>query len=282
MDIGSLDMIKGLLITATVLLTISPADAAVVTQFLDYDLQTTTSGLARGNLNVDSQQIRLAPFDSSLGELDRVRVSLPAGTLVFSGTSGNNGFDLIGGLIPVPYLITPTVSIGIAGLIDYFTINPDMDSLYSIPATGNSSPIGLLGGYSLGIRIDEDSDQLGGDRLLNNYSVTGVPVSVPLVSGRRSDFLDSTISSDLLLFSLGVKFNSTAVAPFRTSTVLKTRFSGTMQVEYSYTPLSEPVAAVPVPAALYLFGTALIGIIGFGKRLESSRNSLEPKVDRDD
>ena len=93
---------------------------------------------------------------------------------------------------------------------------------------------------------------------------------MPLVSGRRSDFLDSTISSDLLLFSLGVKFNSTAVAPFRTSTVLKTRFSGTMQVEYSYTPLSEPVAAVPVPAALYLFGTALIGIIGFGKRLESS------------
>ena len=46
-----------------------------------------------------------------------------------------------------------------------------------------------------------------------------------------------------------------------TFTSLITDVSGTMSITYDYTP-----NPVPLPAAVWLFGTALLGLFGFSKR----------------
>jgi hypothetical protein len=45
-------------------------------------------------------------------------------------------------------------------------------------------------------------------------------------------------------------------------------FSGNLARQLIYS--TEPIPAVPVPAAIWLFGTALIGLVGFGKRRKAA------------
>ena len=249
-----------------ILLSITSARAALVTEFVPYDLTATAGGIIRGSGPLVQKFSQLKPFDSSLGQLDQVKVDILGGVLLISGTAGRNAFQIpvTGGLVPVPYTISPTVKLGIGGVTDFFDITP-IESLYNSVATGIPQPvIPVLSSWGFNFTIDETTDKSSG-LLLSGLNTGGIPKSIPLFSGKRSDFLDTEIISDLLLFSLKVDFLSTAVAPIPTITTVKAKLSGTLQVKYDYTPAMDPVSPIPVPGAIYLFGTALIGLIGFCK-----------------
>lgn len=249
-----------------VLFSITPARAALITETLSFDLTASAAGFTKGNgLALETKSLH--PFDSSLGQLERVKVSVLQGSLLtIRGNTGLNRVPIpvVGGLLPVPYTIIPTVKIGIGGLTDFFDIT-SIDGFYNSPAFGFNQPfIPITGLFDFSFTIDETSEIA--PRPLHNAAPSGAtPISVPFYSGKRSNFLDTEISSDLLLFSLGLDFISTALAPNRSPTTLNARLRGNMQVVYDYTPV-DPVSAVPVPAAIYLFGTAVIGLVGFRRR----------------
>ena len=255
-------MIKKLLV---VLLSIgafsASVQAALITELASYSLITTTTGTAGGVSSTSTIQT-LDPFDSSLGQLDAVEVSI-IGNTAFVGNTGQATFigGIGGNIVGIPYTITTDVSLGFDGLTDYFSTNGDLTGTHIIQATGLGESLSGVGSYNLGFTIDATSELLGNNRppASFGYSGTGSLASIPLISGDLSDFLDSTILSDMFMFSLDVSFTSTP-GSFSPS-VITTSATGLMRVDYYYTPQS-----VPVPATLWLFGTALIGLVGFNRR----------------
>lgn len=268
---------RNLYLIVIILLWINPARAVLITEVVSFDLSTTATGIISGKGSKKTQRVALNPFDSSLGQLDQVRVSNLSSILVIEGTTGRNGvlgpFDVF---FPIPYTISPTVKIGIGGVTDFFDIT-SIDYLFSRPNNLNvnrSTFSTIASTFNLDFRIHELNEVDHGlplevdhglpliDRVFND----GIPISIPRYSGKRLDFLDSEVISDLLLFSLEFDFLSTALSPAATPTTLNARFFGDLKVEYDYTPATSPVSSVPTPATIYLFGIALIGLVGLSKR----------------
>jgi hypothetical protein len=248
------------------MVSITSARAVAVTENVLFDLSATAQGLSRGRGVAVQELNQLKPFDSSLGQLDQVKVGFLTGNLFIHGTSGRNDFPLVGTL---PYTILSTIKIGIGGATDFFDIT-SIDSLHNSAALGVGHPITpTLSQFGFNFTIDETTEKSFG-RPLGGLNTGGIPKSIPLVSGKRSDFLDNEIISDLLLFSLKVDFTSTSLAPIRTASIVKARLWGLMQVKYDYTPGIDPVSPIPIPAAIYLFGTALIGLVGFRKLMKAA------------
>ena len=235
--------------------------AEVVTEFESFDLITTTAGINSG-FSSSVELLVLDSFDSSLGSLDAVEISISGQTSSIVNTGSNYFIDPAGFPNFVPYDIFTEISFGIEGLSDnYFSINPDLTGRHFTPASGAGSQGALGATHNLEFTIDADSELLGNSRPPESIVYSGgTLISFPLVSGDRADFLDSEISTDLLLLSLNVNFTSTAGFPI-SPTAISTILGGVLQVDYIYTP-----SPIPIPAAIWLFGSALIGLAGFGMR----------------
>lgn len=266
-------MVRIIWIITFLLLSISSSRAALVTESVSFNVKTSSIGTSIGSQGFNLDVVSLNPFDSSLGQLDSVNVSIFANLLI-TGTTGLNYFSTpIGVNVPVPYIISPTAQIRIYGQNDYFETT-SIDRLYSSSALGGTGHpiVPIAGQLNSRFTIDEIT-AAGGKPLPGTGGLGGVPLSVPLVSGAHSDFLDTGITSDLLLISLQLSFRSSAFAVIRTLTKLEAMFTGQTTVEYHYTPLTEPLPAVPLPAAIYLFGAALVGLFGFHHRKQSGLSS---------
>ncbi len=243
----------------------SAMSAEVVTEIESFDLVTTTAGINSGSSG-SVKLLGLDPFDSSLGSLDAVEVSISGQTSSIVNSGSNYYIDPAGFPNFVPYDIFTEISFGIEGLSEnYFSINPELTGRHVNTASGAGSQGALGGSYNLEFTIDADSELLGDSRPLESIGYSGgTLISFPLVSGDRADFLVSEITSDLLLLSLDVDFTATVGFPI-SQTSISTILAGVLQVDYIYTP-----SPIPAPAAVWLFGTALFGLVGFSKRRKAA------------
>ena len=241
------------------------AQAATVTELVSFNLQTTTVGFTSGQSSSFISR-SLDPFDTTLGQLDAVEVSLLLGNVQSLYTTGQNFIPGPFGVpIFTPYSINTRISLDIDGVTDYFRVNPAIEGLHIVPATGVGNPFVTTGNFGLDFTIDSTSELLGNNRLPDSFGYSGGALfSIPFVSGERSDFLDTNVTSSFLLFSLGVRFDTVGTTILSTPTTITSVLNAILQVDYQYTPA--PVNPIPLPAAVWMFGAGLVGLLGFTRR----------------
>ena len=145
------------------------------------------------------------------------------------------------------------ISLALLGL----SISSASASLFEISATGRPGGVWIPGGTDFTITFDDTS----GDSLFQFdelISFSGTSLSNPNVTLVFDEILRvpsiSGISTRSGLGGNGWLFGQ----PGTTAT------QGSSTAFWTYD--SQQISAVPVPAAVWLFGTALLGFIGYGKR----------------
>lgn len=256
-------MLAALLLSA---LNTTTARAQLITEYVNYNMVSSAVGLVSGYSSIPTY-LSLNPFDSTLGQLDAVEVSI-TGNAIITMQTGLNYYIGAGGFpIYTPYNIQTTLNLGFNGLTDYFDTYPDLGGTFSNTVTGLGDAAANLTSYSMGFRIDSASELLGTYAPADSAGFSGTAgglTSYPLVYGTRNDFLDSVISSDLMQLTLDTGFIVIANSP-QTPTTVTTNSFGLMQVDYYYTPAEDLVdSQVPEPHIFWLFGTGL-GLIILAK-----------------
>jgi hypothetical protein len=218
--------------------------------FFEFDTPGSTA-------SVDT--LTLTPFDSSLGTLDEVRVSIN-GNVTHTGQ--------IVGL--VPYSVNVELDFtGLGGQFFNFS-SGGMEFINSGPgfnyAACNIAGCQPLAGpfivppttFGLEFHFNRAFQELTGinQGFIDDFSAVGVNAAIPppIINGPVSAFEESIIPLNLM----DILMIRSVTGTF---TSLITDVSGTMSITYDYTP-----NPVPLPAAVWLFGTALLGLFGFSKR----------------
>ena len=260
-------LLSGLLLYV---LSTSIVNALIITEFVQYDMNLVTPGVTGGySKNIATPS--LDPFDSTLGQLDAVEISI-TGNIIMNMSTGLSYFvGGSGGTTFMPYSIYTDVNLGFNGLTDFFNASPDLGGMHINTAIGSGGAAANLASYNLGFRIDEASELVGSYLLPDSFGYSGGAISsVPLVFGERNDFIDSLINTDLLNLSLEVSFFTVGGVPL-TPTVINTKSFGTIQVDYHYIPsgsIVDPPQEVSEPNIVWLLGLGL-ALIGFVRKTKS-------------
>lgn len=243
--------IRIILWSLTLLFT-SSAQATLVQQFRSFSVPNGTVGL---------DLFAFDPFDSSLGTLDRVTFNIQ-GTATASAIATPNLLPIgpFGTLQPVAYDYFLRMDMDLFSLAGFnFDFVSDAQFNFLGSNSGSETSITQARQFSLTAEFDEITDFIGFD-IPATSNVDIPPISI---ASSRNDFEENLITS-----SLGLQFqmlnNWSVVSETGAVAVITPMGSsgGLVTLGYDYTPIPE----IPVPGALWLFGTALIGLVGFGKR----------------
>ena len=202
--------------------------------------------------------VSIIPFDSSLGTLDEVRVSI-------NGSVAHDG--QVFGIIPYNVNVELDFT-GLGGQFFNFAsggieVIHSGNFAYQVCTIAGCSPVPgpfivLTGTFDLDFSFNRSFQDLTGinQGFIDDFSTGGVNAAIPppIINGPVSAFEESIIPLNLM----DILMIRSVTGTF---TSLISDVSGTMSITYDYTP-----NLVPLPAAVWLFGTALIGLVGFSKR----------------
>lgn len=235
-----LSFISGSLISATA------SHAALIQQFKPFSTSVGQTGF---------DLVTFTPFDTTLGNLETVNIGIQGNTNIFSPTSPNN-HDGDPRTNPIPFNYTIGATLDVFSLAGFdFDFSSNAQFFLTGFNTGQGGTIIESRSFSIDIELDQISDNIGFD------IPTTANVEVPplQVVSTRSEFEQNLITS-----STGLQFqmlnswrviSQTGVGQISPGG----NISGVMSLSYEYTPVSP----VPVPAAAWLFGSALLGLLGF-------------------
>lgn len=198
-------------------------------------------------------------FDPSLGTLDSVDISFTGMATIRSQTEvnlQNSGLFLF----PEPYTAPVNLSLGFESISRGFETTLDSVIPLTVVANGEGDIATTIMPFSFSFTIDQDQDY-------------GVPVLVdPDGSGSASAMAISASLADFQPFDplitglpIYTYFTASTLSFDPRITPFITTLSGSMQVNYWYTQEIE-VAPVPLPAAAWLFGSGLLGLVGVAGR----------------
>lgn len=199
------------------------------------------------------------PFDTALGTLDRVRFNIQ-GTVNNTSVATPNLLPVgpFGSLLPVPYNYLMRLDMDVSSLAGFdFDFASDAQFLFSGSNPGVVPVLAESRFFSLTAEFDEVTDFIGFDI----PAVSGVDIPPTLVNSTRGDFEENLVTASLglqfqMLNTWSVVFDTGAAAVI---TPLGNT-GGLVTLSYDYTPISE----IPVPAAFWFFGTAMIALAGAG------------------
>jgi hypothetical protein len=237
--------IRNKLLTATLLLALGGLQAAAAATFTG-SIGNTASGLSDGDIPTGEQigiiiAGQAAPFfDQSCG----------ADVLANPGNC-----SAIWSLSVVGVFTDPILSASLTlGIVDHDS-DADGSQLGSFTVDGNS----LTGA------LDAEFEGAGGfDGMYNVYTID--------LAGFFADLADGSALISLALAGPGLQTCTFVLICPGAPVVSDTAFNGANLIFSSLTieTLDTTIPAVPLPAAVWLFGTALIGLAGFGKRRKAA------------
>lgn len=234
---------------------ILPASALVITHTDAYSQNLT----AAGYINVNSPFTTLGntvPFDPSLGTLEGVDLSF-SGSTVFSVVTGASWYtDGYGAIIPMPYVITPTLTIDIAGINGYFSFGSPISLSTGIPATGFPGAFATEINYSFSFSYNNFLDTFLGPSDVNYTSSAGGYLIPPVtMGGHLNDFIDDASLLDMLALNYELGFVESARIPL-SPTLVNASSLLNISTTYHYTPYQE--VSVPEPDGILLFAIGLL------------------------
>lgn len=196
--------------------------------------------------------------------------------------SGVTGFEAgVTGGNPMALGLTITASSTIDDQ-DPFAIGvPDDQAFVYMDGTTSGGPGGL--GVCGDLRANQtcepngDDNQMPGETISITSTIAGTGITGLTFTGDHGDIvdgtilkltLDGTLQADIDLFLLGATNNLTFLALSSAATSLSYEITGSGAQIYlsSLTTDFITTSTVPVPAAAWLFGTALIGFVGMSRR----------------
>ncbi len=208
-----------------------------------------------------SPENAITPFNPALGTLTDVEIRI-YGDIVYSGIAGANWIpDAHGTPMPVPYSLDAEYSLAIDGLGgDYFSLDTPVKIEKTFPIPGNLGGIPIAGISSFSFTFDYD--ELINQIFWGPYdaSCSGCNGYTPPLSmaGGLDGFIDDGFLIDQLNFNYSLSFTRIGqTIPSVTSLTATSNIF--IQSSYIFTP-------VPVPAAIWLFGSGIIGLVGLAKR----------------
>ena len=225
---------RGSLFAVVMLVGAQPARAATITNIYSFSGSTTDA-------------MAVIPFDPALGTLNSVAVTI-SGVLSVSGLTGLNLVDTGSGPVPLPYGYRVTVDQDFFGLIGkYFDFNDDATFQFDASASGSGESFAFVTAFSYAFSFTAITDLFG--FAFPSFSTSAGILTPPLggVTGLRSDFLQTIVpidEIDLLQVWAGVGFGGP------NPLINAVTASGTLQIDYSYTPVPEPASLALLAAGL--------------------------------
>jgi hypothetical protein len=234
--------IRNKLLTATLLLALGGLQAAAAATFTG-SIGNTASGLSDGDIPT-GEQIGIIIAGQAAPFFDQ-----SCGADVLGDCSANWSLSVVGAITD------PILSASLTlGIVDHDS-DADGSQLGSFTVDGNS----LTGA------LDAEFEGAGGfDGMYNVYTID--------LAGFFADLADGSALISLALAGPGLQTCTFVLICPGAPVVSDTAFNGANLIFSSLTieTLDTTIPAVPLPAAVWLFGTALIGLAGFGKRRKAA------------
>ena len=253
---------------------------------LDYSLNNTGTFTNNGTLEV-SDTYSWAHFGGTVTNAGTVIIN--QGTQVDGDTDLNTGavtstYTQTAGITTVNGYLADNVSLEGGILKGTGIIAGNLTVLSGAQVNPGNSP-GLLtvyGDFMLGtgsllnMEVVNDNGVLKYDQLYvgGNFTKNG---GIKFILGTGVDFNNNEFSANGQKINLANIFNDTLLTSLTGSNLLVSGLNGVIQnwlvtaSMASAAPLvSEPVSAVPVPAAVWLFGTGLLGFTGFSRKRKAA------------
>jgi len=227
-----------------------------------YNQTISVTGIGSGQNTITIPENAIKPFDPASGTLTDVEIRI-FGDIVYSGIAAESWYlDPNGTPMFVPYTLGTEYGLDIDGLGgDYFNLDTPViiETVSGVPGLPGGTPI--FGTSSFNFRFDYD--ELINQTFWGPYdtSCTGCfDYTAPLsMSGDLDGFIDDGSLIDQLNFNLSLSFTNIGQVGAIYPTTLIATSNIYIQSSYIFTP-------VPVPAAVWLFGSGLIGLIGIARR----------------
>ena len=245
-----------------------------ITGTKSYSHALEAGGIFEGQGALFTSERAFKSFDPALGALTDVEIRI-FGDIIYSGFGGANWQeDAFGTPLPLPYRLETEYQLDISGLFgNFFSLDTPIiiKDFFDIPGSVDTFPISRVSSFSFNFDYDEAINQIFWGP--EDVSCAGCfDFSPPLgMSGQPEGFIDDGTLLDQLDFNHSLAFMS--LGQFRPSFSSLTVISDiTIQYTYKFTEL-EP-SPVPVPAGLWLFATAMAGLLGFKRRYEAAKSRL--------